>query len=296
MSSTSSSRSGRPSSVSASSTSSASFTQLTGTANPPSSAVATSPPGSPCNDSQNCSAPPPATLYLYTFLSTLIILLLVSAGIIARSVVLRRRQRIAIANGTWPANRRRENYLATRKRPVMFDTYVAAPQPGDGSKPDEGEERWSAMKPFSASDIAPPPMKPAPLPLPVSVAHSAPMRQATLDQMRSVVHRYNPFHSPPAPPSPVEPSAPPPPLPPTDPSMSHSSYSPSQVRVAFLVAMPSPPEQEQQQLAEDDDEEELPYLEFGVLDVDVVDLGRTSSQSGEEGGSEPREVESDFAK
>ncbi|KAJ7719936.1 hypothetical protein B0H16DRAFT_393644 [Mycena metata] len=295
MSSTSSRRSGRSSSVFSSSTSSASSTQLTGTSSPPPSAVATSSPGSSCNDLQNCSSPPPATLYLYTFLSTLIILLLVSAGIITRSVFLRRRQRLAIANGTWPANRRRENYLATRKRPVMYETYVAPPRSGGRSKHDE-EERWSAMKPFSASDIAPPPMKPTPLPLPMSVAHTTSMQHSAAGQMRSVVHRYNPFRSPPAPPSPVELSAPPPPLPPTDPPMSHTSYSPSQVRVAFLVAMPSPPEQDQQ-LVEDDGEEELPYLEVGVLDVDVVDPGRMSSQSGEESGSERNDgVKSDFAK
>jgi hypothetical protein len=28
---------------------------------------------------------------------------------------------------------------------------------------------------------------------------------------------------------------------------------------------------------EEDEEEELPYLEFGVLDVDVADLGKLSS-------------------
>jgi hypothetical protein len=37
----------------------------------------------------------------------------------------------------------------------------------------------------------------------------------------------------------------------------------------------------QEVLPQDDEEEELPYLEVGVLDVDVVDLGKMSSKEDE---------------
>ncbi|KAF7338842.1 hypothetical protein MSAN_02207100 [Mycena sanguinolenta] len=124
----------------------------------------------PCTSPQGCptGAPPPATLYLYTFLSTLIILLLVSGGIIARSVVLRRRQQIAIANGTWIPPQRRENY-SNRPRPLMFDAYLAMSAHGSKAKNDD-EERWSCMKPFSASDISSP-VKPIVVLPPVESVH-----------------------------------------------------------------------------------------------------------------------------
>ncbi|KAJ7670655.1 hypothetical protein DFH06DRAFT_1320588 [Mycena polygramma] len=243
-----------------------------------------SPSGNPpqCGDPQGCGSPPPATLYLYTFLSTLIILMLVSAGIIARSVVLRRRQRLAIANGTWVSPRPRENYAA-RPRPVMFDAYLAAA--ADGKK--EDEERWSAMKPFSASDVAPPRKTPVLPPMESPQAPHEPIRRAARDQMRSVVRLYSPFRSLQLPP----PAPPPPPMIELAPSSSsstsappRSSPSPTQLRVALLVAMPFEPSTPKQK--EDDadaDDEDLPYLEFGVLEADVVDVGRTSG--GEEGVS-----------
>ncbi|KAJ6469316.1 hypothetical protein C8R45DRAFT_1016659 [Mycena sanguinolenta] len=227
----------------------------------------------PCTNPQGCpnGAPPPATLYLYTFLSTLIILLLVSGGIIARSIVLRRRQQIAIANGTWIPPQRRENY-SNRPRPLMFDAYLAVGTHGTKAKIDD-EERWSSMKPFSASDISPPPVKSIVVSPPVESVHDlhAPIRRAARAQIRNLMHLHSPFHPPPAPPPP----APPPieliPQPTTIPSLTEK------VRIALLVAMPwqgVPQDKE-------DDEEFLPHLEFGVLDADVVDVGKASGDEGE---------------
>ncbi|KAJ6481309.1 hypothetical protein C8R47DRAFT_595359 [Mycena vitilis] len=247
-----------------------------------------SPSGNPpqCGDPQGCGSPPPATLYLYTFLSTLIILMLVSAGIIARSVVLRRRQRLAIANGTWVSPRPRENYAA-RPRPVIFDAYLAAAA-ADGKN--EDEERWTAMKPFSASDIAPPGKTPALPPVESPPAPHEPIRRVAREQMRSVVRRYSPFR-----PLQLPPPAPPPPMIELAPSSSSSSSSaapcsspsPTQLRVALLIAMPfepSTPKPKVEDAADGDDEDEdLPYLEFGVLEAEVLDTGRTSG--GEEGVS-----------
>ncbi|KAJ7216747.1 hypothetical protein B0H12DRAFT_342991 [Mycena haematopus] len=231
----------------------------------PSSSADSQPPF--CTNPQGCpsGAPPPATLYLYTFLSTLIVLLLVSGGIIARSIVLRRRQQVAIANGTWVPPQRRENYTI-RPRPVLFEAYLAMGMHGSKIKNDE-EERWSSMKPISASDIAPP-VKPVAVRPPVESAHNAhtPIRRAARDQIRSLVRLHTPFHPPPVPP-------PPPPieLVPQPPRISSPS---DKVRVALLVAMPWQEVSPQK----DEDEVLLPYLEFGVLDADVVDLGKISGE------------------
>ncbi|KAJ7441089.1 hypothetical protein FB451DRAFT_119536 [Mycena latifolia] len=208
------------------------------------------PPPPQCTDPQGCNAPPPATLYLYTFLSTLIILLLVSGGIIARSVVLRRRQQIAIANGWVPAPRRRENTYTTRPKPVMFDAYVVVDEPKSRA------ERWTAMKPFSASDVVPPPTVPVSPPQPEPPQPARPTRSVFI----------TPFRAPSPPPPPTFEPAPPP-----------SPSNSTEVRVAVLVAMPSqdPPQ----------DAEDLPYLEFGIVDVELVDNGKMSSQSDAEGGA-----------
>jgi hypothetical protein len=162
----------------------------------------------------------------------------------------------------------------------MFEVFVAP----DGKKDEEG--RWSRMKvrltrpakfgtkfalqPFSAADIV--------LPAKVSVPPPAENRQqvamdrSAREQMQSIVRfalRHGNLRPPPAPPPPVVELAPP---------SSPTSPSPTQVRVGFLVAMPS------QAVPSQDEEEELPYLEFGTLDVGVVDAGKMSGT--DEGVSE----------
>jgi len=146
----------------------------------------------------------------------------------------------------------------------MFEAYVAS------DAQTEEEERWSTMKPFSASDVAPPVKAPVHPPA-VSPQH-VPIRRAARNHMRSMVRLNNPFRSPPAP------SPPPPPAIELAPQPSVVPSPSAKVQVALLVAMPW------QQLApQDEDEEELPYLEFGVLDADVVDLGKVSTSESESG-------------
>ncbi|KAI3614255.1 hypothetical protein WG66_000074 [Moniliophthora roreri] len=71
-----------------------------------------------------------ASLYLYTFLATLVLLLGVSAAIVIRSLLLRRRHRRmieeAIRNGTWvpPANSSRTKVDPSMK-PKMYEAYLA---------------------------------------------------------------------------------------------------------------------------------------------------------------------------
>lgn len=122
----------------------------------------------------------------------------------------------------------------------------------------------SFCQPFSASDCAPA-AKPKPSAESGEASGHGRIHRTARDQMRRSLVRlwHNPFRAPPAPPPP-----------PAIELESQPDLIPSKVRVAFLVAMPwqgvSPKNEE-------DEEEELPYLEFGVLDVDVADLGKLSS-------------------
>ncbi|KAF8200285.1 hypothetical protein BJ912DRAFT_626834 [Pholiota molesta] len=113
-----------------------------------------------------------ASLYLYTFLATLVLLLSVSAAIVIRSFILRRRHRLmveeAIRNGTWvppaPPSRRRA-WTSARSRAVgaYIDEKgsVAALYASDGSaegKHDhwraEQTRDWDTIKPFSAAYVS----------------------------------------------------------------------------------------------------------------------------------------------
>ncbi|KAF7319697.1 hypothetical protein MKEN_00751400 [Mycena kentingensis (nom. inval.)] len=113
-----------------------------------------SPPPNACvNGSNSCPRATPATLYLYTFLSTLIVLLIVSGGIIARSVYLRRVQQ---RNGTWMPARAPRVALGLGRKPEMFDVYIAECGTGTGPKLTMSgmgrSARWLDMKPFAASE------------------------------------------------------------------------------------------------------------------------------------------------
>lgn len=100
------------------------------------------------------------------------------------------------------------------------------------------------------------------LPLP-ETAQYVPIRHAVREEMRSIWHHYRPPPVPP--PIDVELASP------------SAASSPTRVRVATLVAMPS----------QEIDAEDLPYLEFGVLETDIMDQGRMSSQSDGDGGMGP---------
>ncbi|KAJ6575788.1 hypothetical protein B0H10DRAFT_2103852 [Mycena sp. CBHHK59/15] len=230
------------------------------------------PPPPPCNDPQGCNTPPPPlciVIFLlpsslpsfltlptvYTFLSTLIILLLVSGGIIARSVVLRQRQRIAMANGTWMPPGRREAVVHVRAKPVIFDAHVA------GRDSAGLEQRWHTMKPFAASTIPPArPRSPTSLRL---VSSPAPGLRTAHGGMRNVLRLYNILRS--SSPSPLS----------TTELQSPPAAAPSPpLRVAVFVCMPCSIQGD-----------ELPHMEFGVLEAEVVDPRKKSSQSDGDGSA-----------
>ena len=104
---------------------------------------------------------------VYTFLATLVLLLSVSAAIVVRSFILRRRHRLmveeAIRNGTWvppaPLTSRASRNVDLSKKPKMWEVYLGAGGSGYGEKggAGSGEEysQWDAIQPFSAAYITP---------------------------------------------------------------------------------------------------------------------------------------------
>ncbi|EDR09313.1 uncharacterized protein LACBIDRAFT_326010 [Laccaria bicolor S238N-H82] len=101
---------------------------------------------------------------VYTFLATLVLLLSVSAAIVVRSFILRRRHRLmveeAIRNGTWvapaPLTSRASRNVDLSKKPKMWEVYLGQGGFGYGEK--GGEEycaQWDAIQPFSAAYVTP---------------------------------------------------------------------------------------------------------------------------------------------
>ncbi|KAF8913422.1 hypothetical protein CPB85DRAFT_1299784 [Mucidula mucida] len=185
-----------------------------------------------------------ASLYLYTFLATLVLLLGVSAAIVFRSLILRRRHRAmideAIRNGTWvpPANGRGRR-IDPMDKPLMHDAHLIV-------EAKYAHHEWDLMKPFSVSYSAPavqPPAVPPPPP---------PTRERVREMMRHVWSHFSSSPAPPAP-EPVIPLAPPP--------LPDASSGP--LRVSVLIAMPS----QNHNYAE---HEELPHVEFGVAQVGIA--------------------------
>ncbi|EMD32688.1 hypothetical protein CERSUDRAFT_118451 [Gelatoporia subvermispora B] len=263
------------------------------------SSTSSSPSSSATNGNDNFDPAAPAltssaSLYLYTFLATLLLLLSVSAAIILRSYVIRRRARAAIAeaiaNGTYippPAV-----IAATQPKPVLSDVWIDTKmmleeERDEKEKMKEREMRiwqggeWSRMMPVSATLIAPVMAQVRP----AQATRTPAPRRSWRSRIRIPMGWYRAL-----PPQPQE-SAPPvelqpvsyPHPPQTIPSLSApaassssasprpavSSQSPSSttdsslsgsasMRVAVLIAMPSP---------EVPDPGSLPSVEFGIAQV-----------------------------
>ncbi|KAF9020767.1 hypothetical protein BDZ89DRAFT_1071967 [Hymenopellis radicata] len=206
-----------------------------------------------------------ASLYLYTFLATLVLLLGVSAAIVFRSLILRRRHRAmideAIRNGTWvPPTNGRGRRIDPSEKPLMHDAHLIV-------EAKYAHHEWDLMTPFSVSYSVPAGER-------VQAASPAPAPQPRRERIRGVLrHIWSHFSSSPAPPAP-EPAIPltPPPLP---------DASSGPLRVSVLIAMPS----QNHNYAE---HEELPHVEFGVAQVGVAaqesEQGKAGSLSDDAAG------------
>ncbi|KIY50245.1 hypothetical protein FISHEDRAFT_71854 [Fistulina hepatica ATCC 64428] len=94
-----------------------------------------------------------ASLYLYTFLATLVLLLGVSAAIVIRSIMLRRQHRRlieeAIRNGTWVLPPAQAAKVDLSKKPRMYEVYV-------DKEGNMYNATWEAVTPFAAACISSP--------------------------------------------------------------------------------------------------------------------------------------------
>lgn len=281
----------------------------------PSSTFSTPPLSSPSqssNASSDQGGGDPASsgaLYLYTFLATLVLLLSVSSAIVVRSLILRRRNgRLiaeAIANGTWFQNPTAPPPVGDK--PAFFEAFVAGSKGENAEKnPVETEDvDWQDIMPFSATYVHTPSDKTedgksTTVTAPPNITTSTPRRIATFaSALRRVAPRTPTALLPPpvsagmsSPPSPFSPSPPngaatpaaPTPSPPSPGSPIDASFSPSSssstLRVAVLIAMPTPPQApvpSGSRTAYGEEEEDIPHVEFGVAEVDVVNEARERS-------------------
>ncbi|KAG9217607.1 hypothetical protein CCMSSC00406_0010426 [Pleurotus cornucopiae] len=86
--------------------------------------------GPPNNNNPTSGIATSASLYLYTFLATLVLLLGVSSAIVVRSLILRRRHRRmieeAIRNGTWvPPAAASSRRVDLSKKPKMYEAWIS---------------------------------------------------------------------------------------------------------------------------------------------------------------------------
>ncbi|KAJ7137529.1 hypothetical protein C8R43DRAFT_1019580 [Mycena crocata] len=119
----------------------ATSTQDTSAASTPSVSVS----ASACDPGNTVCVPSPGTLYLFTFLATLLLLTIVAGGIMSRTAYLRRRQRQLMAAGLWPTTPQRgRTDVNVKKKPRIFEVST-------GEVVSCGESRhWDGLMPFSA--------------------------------------------------------------------------------------------------------------------------------------------------
>ncbi|KAJ3557551.1 hypothetical protein NM688_g1414 [Phlebia brevispora] len=236
------------------------------------SASPTDPANSPILSSQ-------AALYLYTFLVTLILLLTVSAAIVLRTYFLRRRHRRlveeAIRNGTYVPPIRTPRTLGARPR--LHDAVLNFYDDDDETEEDSGKShttRWTDITPLavwlSGGEGKPKPSQ-TPHPSPPSPSMSTErrlrwvhrrLRRALLLEDTSGVNVAQPI-------APVSPS----------PSASDLPHTPQSIslatnlHVAVLISMPSPPEYKQKILQHQRQSVASASLPSAVVDLPAIEFG-----------------------
>ncbi|KAH8078074.1 hypothetical protein BXZ70DRAFT_690488 [Cristinia sonorae] len=219
-----------------------------------------------------------ASLYLYTFLATLVLLLTVSALIIARSYALRRRQqRIideAIRNGTYVPPPSRIFGPPPLEKPILHDVYLTSNQTARegwcGTSAEDSSERWRELPPIAASKIATHPessdsRSPA-LQIPLTWAEALMEGRIQLSSIRPFLRRHRETTSTPT-------SAPAPSLTSADTTLPKKPADKPFIHLYYFVQLPS---------IGKGSEEAIPPLEVGVLrcrEIDEVKEGVTDVAS-----------------
>jgi len=233
---------------------------------------ASSSPTSTClSTGASCGLPSPGTLYLFTFLATLLLLTVVAGGIVSRSVYLRRRQRQLIASGAWvPPGQRIKTEPNLKTKPRIFDAYLG------GAVAASDLRQWECMMPFSAiatAHVLPSEPEPSYRQQP-NTAMAAGAESTVSGSRARIFSRRRRVLQPANMNIPV-------PVPVEAPVMiSPFSGRVSRLRteIAYIIAMPMPAEHRPQPKIQSDSgayddeevEEELPFFEFGAAEIDVV--------------------------
>ncbi|KAJ7748216.1 hypothetical protein DFH07DRAFT_830448, partial [Mycena maculata] len=244
---------------------------------------AVSSPSSTCNlGASACPTPSPGTLYLFTFLATVVLLTLVTGTIVVRSMYLRRRHRLLVASGRWvpPAPPRPKGEVDLKQKPRIFDAYL-----GESAS----EFDWESVPPFSATSASTPtPSKPPQSASQPQVNSAMPSFQMTT--------QFNPIRNIPwsrriAPHTSINILAAPQHEPEVIPLL-EMSPSKRRVSVQYIIAMPCQTAPLRKSESEGDEAPELPFLEFGIAEVDVSGAGDELSLFGESQGKPSGEVDS----
>ncbi|KAJ7854557.1 hypothetical protein B0H14DRAFT_3449555 [Mycena olivaceomarginata] len=242
----------------------------------PTGPVTIEPTSSCVSTGATCGIPAAGTLYLFTFLATLLLLGLVIGGIVSRSVYLRRHQRHLIANPPSqrlvPNSNSKPEANDTKSKPRIFDARLSLVRGGDR------DVEWESSMPFAATTMLPAeldsdlsraePRPPGyqPPPRQAQTNDTAPMAtgaENTGDSgsgsqfrrgnrlLRANTNLNANVPGPMAIPPTVE----------------------RRVTIAYIVLMPRPDEDESVYDEEEPKERHLPFFEFGLAEVDVVKCG-----------------------
>ncbi|KAI0920130.1 hypothetical protein AcW1_001952 [Taiwanofungus camphoratus] len=255
----------------------------------PSSTTTSAPPSSSSQPSQSQNGTPTltssASLYLYTFLATLVLLLSVSAAIVVRSYLIRRRQRRqleeAIRDGTYIPPPQLSRQRKFGEKPSLHDVYLMSDREkgrdhlrsGEGSK-----NEWNTIMPVAATVMkataASSETKPTPQPTPQSTTLMAwlrPLRRQTQPSAETAIplssmaqqQSSTDFLSP-------QPSSSVPLMSSQTESLTGVALSEAeQVRLTVLIAMPT-----RHREHHNDDEVQLPHIDFGIAQVPFRADGR----------------------
>ncbi|EPT05222.1 hypothetical protein FOMPIDRAFT_1045282 [Fomitopsis schrenkii] len=199
---------------------------MSSSSSPPASSTS-SPAASSTSATSSGGSPEPSSLYLFTFLATLFLLLFVSAAIVLRSFILRRRfrRRIeeAIAAGVYipPPFGTPPGPCRILERPKLWDVYLAP----------TSKKGWSETLPLAAKTVAPKPGEPgdsAPS-LHEDNPNASASRLALL--RRPFARRRAPSTSPVSSPNPSQP---------TEASQQDELQRAKELQVAVMIMMPNP--------------------------------------------------------
>lgn len=238
----------------------------------------TQPPSGNMNNFPSSVFSSSASLYLYTFLATLVLLLTISGGIVFRSYLIRRRSRFQDELDTRNGVRRRRGFDPNAK-PELHDVYLAYdhevglkseeqdivdsdkfedPLRSQSSSTPAAGRWWDLLMPVAAiveeSELI--------FPVAATQAPPSPPQRIWIPQW----HRRHQTPQVSVSSSSHSPSAS---FSSSSSSESHTTVETEKAQVAFLIAMPSPSRHHNKLDRDSDVDFSIPHVEFGITRIDL---------------------------